>query len=69
MFTPGIGYLESDDGEGNGNENLKEDLGLVSKQHLFFTIHFFTVSARLGREISSCDVLMTTTFSFSFKTW
>lgn len=54
-------------GEGNGNENLKKALGLVSKQK--FLIHFFTVSAWLGREISSCDVFMTATFSFSFKTW
>ena len=46
-------------GEGNGNENLKKALGLVSKQQ--FLIHFFTASA--------CDVFMTTTFSFSFKTW
>lgn len=30
-------------GEGNGNENLKKALGLVSKQQ--FLIHFFTVSA------------------------
>ena len=34
-LTPGIGYLESDHGEGNGIENLKEALGLVSRQHFF----------------------------------
>ena len=44
--------LRFDDGDGNGNENIKNAIGLISKTPTLhvqgtFYIHFFTVAARI----------------------
>ena len=50
--------LRCHDGDGNGNENVKKAIGLDQQNNnnnsarasRFFFLHFFTVTARLGRE-------------------
>ena len=53
-------YIRSDDGDGDGNENVKKAIGLMGKTatlqvlHAFF-VHFFAVSA-----VHDYDVNITT---------
>ena len=54
------GYIRFDDGDGDGNENVKKAVGLMGKTatlqvlHAFF-VHFFAVTA-----VHDYDVNMTT---------
>ena len=54
------GYIRSDDGDGDGNENVRKAIGLMGKTatlqvlHAFF-VHFFAVSA-----VHDYDVNITT---------
>ena len=52
-LPPVIGTLRSDDGD--GNENFKNTIGLISETTIFarasrFFVHFFAVTARLQSE-------------------
>ena len=53
--TKSVGTLRSDDGDGNGNENVKQAIGLFNSQNNNFAlasrflVHFFPVTARLRR--------------------
>ena len=54
-FSSLLGSLRNDDGDGDGNENGKKEIGLEKQNNNFarasrFFVHFSTVVSRLQRE-------------------
>ena len=60
MFSYGLGSLSNDDGD--GNKNVKKEIGLYWQNNNFarasrFLVHFFAVTALLRRENAYFHVL------------